>query len=140
MNMMKLSESLAVSGQIQPEDIVDIADAGYKVLVNNRPDGEQPGQPTAAEMAKAAEAAGLEYHYMPVEHANFPGADFESFGLLIDNIERPVFAYCRSGTRCANLWVVSRPEADVEDAAALVQRSGFDLGFAAQYFSSRKSS
>jgi uncharacterized protein (TIGR01244 family) len=135
MNFVKLSDSLAVCAQIQPEDIAGVAAAGYKVLVNNRPDGEQPGQPTNAEMAALAAEAGLEYCYMPVGHADFPGADFEAFSQLMDNPEKPVLAYCRSGTRCANLWVASRSESERDNAIAQAQRSGFDLGFAAQYFS-----
>jgi uncharacterized protein (TIGR01244 family) len=140
MNFIKLSESLGVSGQIRLEDLATIAAEGYKVVVNNRPDGEQPGQPTSAEVAAAALQAGLEYHHMPVGHADFPGADFDSFAQMVDNPQQPVFAFCRSGTRCANLWVACRPEAEVEDAIAVAQRSGFDLGFAAQFFSRREPS
>jgi len=140
MNFVKLSDALAVAGQIQPQDVAAIAAQGYKVVVNNRPDGEQPGQPGSDELAAVVAQAGLEYHYMPVGHSDFPGADFESFSQMIDNPDKPVSAFCRSGPRCPNLWVASRPQAEVEAAAELAQRSGFDLGFAAQYFSRQRSS
>ncbi|MCR9106825.1 MAG: TIGR01244 family sulfur transferase [Gammaproteobacteria bacterium] len=136
MNKIVLSESLAVSAQIAPEDVTTIAAAGYKVIVNNRPDGEDPGQPTSAEIAALAEAEGLEYYHMPVTPMDFPGADFQAFTRLLDNPDKPVFAYCRSGTRCANLWVSSRTGSAVTEAAGQAQALGFDLGLAARHLQS----
>ena len=62
MNSYKLTETLAVSGQISAELVADIAAAGYKVLLNNRPDGEEGGQPSSAEIAEAAVAAAVALH------------------------------------------------------------------------------
>jgi uncharacterized protein (TIGR01244 family) len=128
MTMIKLSESLAVSPQIAPEDVAEIAAAGYKVLINNRPDGEAQDQPASAEIASAAQAAGLEYHHMPVTMMNFPGPDFDAMTDLMDDPERPVFAFCRTGTRCANLWVSSQDPAEQPAAADQASGQGFDLG------------
>ncbi len=136
MNKVILSDTLAVSAQIAPSDVAEIAAQGYKVIVNNRPDGEDPGQPTSAEIAALAEAEGLEYYHMPVTPMDFPGAEFPAFTALMDNPEKPVFAYCRSGTRCANLWVSSRPQATANDAAGQAQSLGFDLGLAARHLNS----
>ncbi|MGB1141411.1 MAG: TIGR01244 family sulfur transferase [Halioglobus sp.] len=133
--MYKLNEHVAVSPQIGVADVARVAEAGYKVLVNNRPDGEDPGQPTDAQMAVAAQEAGLEYHYMPVNGMNFPGENFEQLTDLFDDPDRPVFAFCRSGTRCANLWVVSREPQEREAAASVASGYGLDLGFAAHYLS-----
>ena len=135
MHMYKLSEHVAVAPQILPTDVPAIAAAGYKVLINNRPDGEDPNQPSNAEIEAAALAAGLEYHYMPVNGMNFPGPGFDQMTDLMDDPERPVFAFCRSGTRCANLWVSSREPAQINDAAAVAQGYGLDLGFAQHYLS-----
>jgi len=130
MKESRLSDTVAVSPQISVADVPAIAAAGYKVLINNRPDGETEDQPTSAEIEAAARAAGLEYHHMPVTMMNFPGPDFEAMSDLLDDAERPVFAFCRTGTRCANLWVSSR-EADEQDAAvATASGNGFDLGMA----------
>ncbi len=60
MRIIQLDEHLAVAGQILPEHVADIVAAGFKVLISNRPDGEEAGQPAQAEIAAAAEAAGLE--------------------------------------------------------------------------------
>lgn len=133
MRYAELSETVAVAGQIRPEDLPRIAEAGYRVVVNNRPDGEEPGQPPGEVIAAAAAEAGLEYYYMPVGHTDFPGPDFEAFVELLDEPGRPVFAYCRSGTRCANLWVASRKPAAREQAIATARASGFDVGMA-QHF------
>lgn len=130
MNEIKLTDTVAVAAQISAADVPAIAAAGYKVLINNRPDGEVEGQPTSAEIEAAALAAGLEYHYMPVTAMDFPGPHFDAMTDLLDDAERPVFAFCRTGTRCANLWVSSR-EASVQDAAAATASGrGFELAMA----------
>ncbi len=132
MNAYKLSESLTVSGQITPAAVAEIAAAGYKVLINNRPDGEESGQPSSAEIAAAAQEAGMEYFYLPVNGMNFPGDHLQEMADLFDDEQRPAFAFCRTGTRCSNLWVLSR-EADEREAAADVARKiGFDLSMAAR--------
>jgi len=133
MKSVKLTDSLAVSAQITPQDVADIAAAGYKVLINNRPDGEEGAQPSGAVIAAAARAAGLEYHHMPVTALSFPGPDFEAMSDLLDDPVRPVFAFCRTGTRCANLWVAGVDESAREEAIAIATARGFDLGMAAKY-------
>ena len=135
MNSYKLTDTLAVSGQISTEIVDDIAAAGYKVLLNNRPDGEEVGQPTSAEIAEAAEAAGLEYHHIPVTAMNFPGDHLEQMADLFDDAERPVFAFCRTGTRCTNLWVLSREPQQREQAVGHARGIGFDLSMAARALS-----
>lgn len=132
MKAVKLSATIAVSEQILPAHVAEIAAAGYQVLINNRPDGESPDQPSSAEIAAAAEQAGLEYHYLPVTAMNFPGPGIEQMADLLDDRDRPVFAFCRSGTRCANLWVATR-ESDAREHAGVTARSqGFDLGMASR--------
>ncbi|HDY81921.1 MAG TPA: TIGR01244 family phosphatase [Halieaceae bacterium] len=127
MKIVKLTENVAVSAQITPENVAEIAAAGYKVLVNNRPDGEEANQPGNADIAAAAKAAGLEYHYMPITAGNFPGPDFGQMRMLLDDTALPVLAFCRSGTRCANLWVASRDDESSKQARALARQLGYDL-------------
>jgi uncharacterized protein (TIGR01244 family) len=132
MRIVKLSDSVAVSDQISVEDVAQIARDGFQVLVNNRPDGEVPGQPSSAEIAAAAEMAGLEYHYLPVTAMDFPGDGFEQMNELLGDDNRPVLAFCRSGTRCTNLWVASRDKAEITEAASRAQQLGYDLAMAAR--------
>jgi uncharacterized protein (TIGR01244 family) len=127
MKIVKLNENVAVSEQIRVEVVDAIAAAGYKVLVNNRPDGEAPDQPGSAEIATAAKDAGLSYYYLPVTATNFPGPDADRMADLLNSPDQPVLAFCRTGTRCTNLWVSTREDdgkgAAVDQARAL----GYDL-------------
>lgn len=133
MKIVKLTESLAVSGQISAEDVARIAAEGFEVLVNNRPDGEEGTQPDGAAIAAAAARAGLEYHYLPVTHTTFPGPDFDTLRDLLGDTGRRTLAFCRSGTRCANLWVASVEKSDRGEAHAVAAGQGFDLGMAARF-------
>jgi sulfide:quinone oxidoreductase len=103
-----------------------VADAGYRVVINNRPDGEALDQPSSAEMEAAAQAAGLEYHYYPLNAFNYPGDDLEGMRQLFDG-DAPVLAFCRSGTRSTNLWISTREQAQRDAAREHAQRLGFDV-------------
>lgn len=127
MQIVKLNEHVAVSAQISTDEVAVIADAGFKVLVNNRPDGEAPDQPTSEQIAAAAEAAGLEYHYFPVNALNFPGPDAAAMAALLNDPDKPVLAFCRSGTRCTNLWVATREGQEREQAWQQARALGYDL-------------
>ncbi|MCB1708385.1 MAG: TIGR01244 family phosphatase [Halioglobus sp.] len=132
MNAVKLTETIAVAGQISLEQVPQIAAAGYKVLVNNRPDGEEAGQPGSAQFAAAALAAGLDYYHLPVTALDFPGAGVTQMARLFDDESRPLFAFCRSGTRCTNLWVATRSGDARRQAAERARSLGYDLGMAAR--------
>ena len=87
--------------------------AGFKSIICNRPDNEQPGQPSAAEIRRAAEAAGLSFRHVPIISGQpATGDDVAAMAQALDELEGPVFAYCRSGTRSTNLFaaVASSPE------------------------------
>ncbi|MCP4467868.1 MAG: TIGR01244 family sulfur transferase [Halioglobus sp.] len=128
MKIVKLTDTLGVSAQITPQDVAEIAARGYRVLINNRPEGEEEAQPTESSIAAAARDAGIEYHFMPVTHSTFPGPHFDAMSDLLDDQERPVLAFCRSGTRCANLWVASVDAIHRKSAAGIAKQRGFDLG------------
>ena len=137
MNIVKLSDNVGVAAQIHPDDVAEIAARGYKVLVNNRPDGEEGEQPTDAQIAAAASAAGIEYFHLPVTAGDFPGQGFEQMCDLLDDPAHPVLAFCRTGTRCTNLWVASREVSELERAQALALQLGYSLGLAAAYLERR---
>ncbi|WP_027168039.1 TIGR01244 family sulfur transferase [Mesorhizobium sp. WSM3224] len=104
MEYRQISEDYSVSGQIQPDDIVAIKDAGFKSVICNRPNDEQPGQPSAESVQSAAEAAGLAFRYIPVISGQITMDNVEDQAKALDELEGPVFAYCRSGARCNNLY------------------------------------
>ena len=136
MNIVKLTDSIAVSAQIWPDDVAAIAAAGYKVLINNRPDGEEPSQPGNEVIAAAAAEAGLEYHYMPVTASSFPGPDFDAMTDFLDDADHPVLAFCRTGTRSTNLWVAGRDDTEREQAMKIAKQLGYDLGMALKFLAS----
>ena len=124
----KLTDELTVSPQIQAEDVAAIAAAGFKMIVCNRPDGEEFGQPPFSLIEKAAADAGLEARFLPVVSGGMTLENVEDFDLALKEASGPVFAYCRSGTRCTALWslnaVKGRPVSEVLETAA---RAGYDM-------------
>ncbi len=127
MPIFQLTESLSVAAQITTQDIPNLAAQGFTVVVCNRPDDEVPGQATMDEIEAACNAADLIFVRYPVDAMNFPGPDIEGLGALFDDPGQSVLAYCRTGTRCANLWVTSQ-SGDAQVAAAQIAREiGFDL-------------
>lgn len=127
MPIFKLSESLSVAAQITPQDVPNIAAQGFTMVVCNRPDGEVPDQASMDEIEAACNAAGLLFVRYPVNAMNFPGADLDGLGELFDDPSQSVLAYCRTGTRCANLWVATRSDEDTPEAIKVARDIGFDL-------------
>ena len=127
MPVFQLTESLYVAAQIAPQDIPNLATQGFTVVVCNRPDGEVPGQATMDEIEAACNAAGLLFVRYPVDAMNFPGPDIEGLGALFDDPNQSVLAYCRTGTRCANLWVTSQTGDGQAEAMQTARDIGFDL-------------
>ncbi|AZN99254.1 TIGR01244 family phosphatase [Mesorhizobium sp. M9A.F.Ca.ET.002.03.1.2] len=104
MDYRQISKDYSVSGQIQPEEAVAIKAAGFKSVICNRPDDEQPGQPSANSVKAAVEAAGLAFRYIPVISGQITAENVEDQAEALDELEGPIFAYCRSGARCTNLY------------------------------------
>lgn len=123
-----LDESILVSGQIAPEDIAQAAAQGVTLIVNNRPDGEEPGQPAGAQIAAAAEAAGIAYRHIPVAGGLSPD-QVAAMGEALAETDGKVLAFCRSGTRSTYLWALARAS-EGADGAEIIERAaaaGYDL-------------
>lgn len=127
MDLRQLSPTLAVSAQIQPSDVQALADAGFKVLVNNRPDDEVEPAIDHLAMEQAAAAAGMRYHYLPFHPGQITPQLISDFAAATSD-QGPVIAYCRSGNRCTVLWALNQagklPEDEILSKAA---QAGFDL-------------
>lgn len=135
--MRKLDDSVFVAGQIRPEEIEQIKAAGVAMIVNNRPDGEEPGQPDAAEVAAAARAAGLDYRFIPVG-GGLSAEQVEAMAEALDASQGSVLAFCRSGTRSAYLWALAR-SGQGEPGETLMRKAaeaGYDLRPIAAYLDS----
>lgn len=100
-----LNDDFATAPQLTPEQMQELAQAGFRAVVNNRPDGEAgPNQPTDAAMRRAAEAAGLQYEFLPVVSGGLTQENVDDMAALLERLPRPVVAFCRSGTRSGNLY------------------------------------
>lgn len=100
-----LTPEFAVAPQLAPEDMAAVAAAGFKSVIINRPDFEGgPSQPTAADVSAAARQVGLRIEYQPVVSGAMTQDDVVRFAELLQTLPAPVLAYCRSGTRCTNLY------------------------------------
>ncbi|SMF64288.1 TIGR01244 family protein [Allosphingosinicella indica] len=125
--MRRLEPGMFVSGQITAEEVAELAAAGLTLIVNNRPDGEEPGQPTAAEIAAAAEAAGIAYRHIPVAGLN--AAQVPAMAEALASAEGNTLAFCRSGTRSTYLWALARATqgADRDMLIGKAAEAGYDL-------------
>jgi uncharacterized protein (TIGR01244 family) len=101
----RLAEDFAACGQISPEDLPEIAAQGFRLVINNRPDGEGgPGQPGSAQIEAAAKAAGLAYLYLPVVPGQMTPEQVSAMAEALRGAAGPVFAFCRTGTRTEFLF------------------------------------
>jgi sulfide:quinone oxidoreductase len=127
-NFVPLSETVSVAGQIAASDLPEIARAGFKSVVCNRPDDESPGQASSADLALAARQAGLTMAYLPVIAGRATEEEGRAFGALLDQLPVPVLAYCRSGMRSTTLWALSQAGAQAwPDLVRRAAQAGFNL-------------
>lgn len=125
----KLDDSISVSEQITPADIQAAAAQGFTMIINNRPDEEQPGQPSGDEIREAAREHGLAYVAIPITHAGYSVPQVDAMRAALAKADGPVLAFCRSGTRSTFVWALARG-ADGEDAdslAAKAAQAGYDI-------------
>jgi len=104
MNFTTVSPDYAAAAQIAADDVAEIAALGYRSIMCNRPDGEDPGQPDFAVIAEAAHERGLVAKHVPVVSGRITPENVEDFRAALAELPQPVFAYCRSGARCRTLW------------------------------------
>jgi len=124
-----IDDNISVFGQIEPEDVAAAKAQGFTMLINNRPDNEQPGQTSGAEIEAAARAAGLGYVAIPVDHSGFAEWQVSAMAEALQKADGPVLAFCRSGTRSTYLWALARHSLgdDGEGLIAKAAGAGYDL-------------
>lgn len=128
MTPRQLTPDLAVSPQIEPEDFATLAQAGFVVVIANRPDSEVEPSHRSDVMAVHAAQAGLDYHYLPIVPGQLGPEQVERFREILAGAPGPVLAYCRSGTRSATAWALgqagARPASEIVETA---RQAGYDL-------------
>lgn len=104
-SLMPLAEDVYAAPQLAPSAMAEAARAGFKSVINNRPDFEGgPDQPSSAQMEQAAQAAGLEYRHLPVSGGYQSPEEIAACAALLRELPRPVLMFCRSGARSAKLF------------------------------------
>ncbi len=125
----KLTENISVSQQLEIEDVAAAAAQGVALIVNNRPDGEDPGAPQGDDIAAAAAAAGLNYVAIPIGHSGFSEPQVDAMIAAMEQAEGPILAYCRSGTRSTLLWALASAKQGMtpETIARTAAQAGYDI-------------
>lgn len=128
MEMKRIDDSITVSAQITPEDVAQIAKAGFRSILCNRPDGESEDQPAFGAIEAEARKHGLTVIYQPVISGKVLDSDAEDFGKIFADLPAPTFAYCRTGTRCTILWSLSQAKSrDLPEILSMTQAAGYDM-------------
>jgi uncharacterized protein (TIGR01244 family) len=124
----QLDETTLVAGQIQPAEVSELKRLGVAMIVNNRPDGEDEGQPLAADIEAAAEEAGIAYRFVPIYRGIGP-ADVEAMQEAMAACDGKLLAFCRVGNRSTLAWAIARREqgASIEELEAAAGQAGIDL-------------
>ena len=108
MKFAMLDADIAVAPQPPLDDLARIAAAGFRGIINNRPDGEDPAQPSSAEMAAEAQRLGLAYWHIPILPGKATQDDARQFVAAVHAADGPVLAYCRSGNRSRQVWQLAK--------------------------------
>ena len=128
MNIKQLTENISVSAQIKHSDMADLAKLGFKTVINNRPDREVPFQPRSKTLAARAKKAEITYLYLPVISGGITQKDVDDFAALLAKAQGPVLAFCRTGTRSANLWARANPDGlSSDDITHISIQAGYAL-------------
>ena len=124
----RLSERLSVMPQIDPAELNALAEAGFRSIISNRPDGEEQDQPSWAAIEQAARDAGMEARHIPVTPGAITDDAVAEFETAIEELPAPIAAFCRSGMRSASLWALSNVgERPPEQLIANAASAGYDL-------------
>jgi len=105
----QLDDKVLVSGQIRPEDVAALVGEGVTMLVNNRPDGEEPDQPLGMDIEEAARTVGIDYRSIPIIRGIGP-ADADAMQEAIRATRGKMLAFCRTGTRSSLAWALAKSD------------------------------
>jgi len=125
----QLETNVSVAPQLAEADFAEISRRDFRSVVNNRPDGEEPGQLRNAQAEAAARREGLTFRYQPVANMDVTDeAVVDDFARLMSELPGPILFYCRSGTRCTTLWAqASAGRLGVSRTLEIAAVAGYDL-------------
>lgn len=128
MDIRRISDDFSVSPQIETSDLPTLWQAGFRSIICNRPDNEDAGQPSAADIEAAAKAAGFEFAHIPADSGRVAMSHAIETRRVLADLPKPVFAYCRSGTRCTVIWsLMMLSELNGSEILAATAAAGYDM-------------
>lgn len=128
MQLKPLTDSLSVSQQIAPEEIAELARQGFRSIIGNRPEGEAPDQPSWDTLAVEARRNGLEARQVPVVPGAIGDCDVAAFREALEELPKPIAAFCRTGTRSTMLWALANAEGlSADKRLRIAAEQGYDL-------------
>tara|TARA_R110000787_G_scaffold215191_6_gene324376 strand:+ start:22270 stop:22791 length:522 start_codon:yes stop_codon:yes gene_type:complete len=124
----KINDNISVAPQISLEDVAAAKAEGVTLIINNRPDGEDPSAPQSADIEAAAREAGMKYIAIPITHSGFSGPQVDAMIAALADGDK-ILAYCRSGTRSTLLWALAQAKQGVEadEISRLAGNAGYDI-------------
>jgi sulfide:quinone oxidoreductase len=124
----KLTPNISVAHQLTEQDLEQAAAAGFKTIINNRPDGEAPDQPPSETLAAAATRLGLAYHHIPAVSGQISDDQVEAFRTALGGAAKPALAFCRTGTRSTTLWALAASDRlSANEILQTTSEAGYDL-------------
>lgn len=128
MAFKQITPSFSVAPQLTRDDLAAAVQAGYRSIISSRPDGEEPGQPNAQEMARLAGEYGLEFAHVPIVPGKATDADADRMADALAALPQPTLGFCRSGMRAATLWALAQAgRADAATILGQAKAAGYDL-------------
>lgn len=127
-NIAQLTKNYSVAPQLTETDFVNIAEAGFKTIVNFRPDGEKPDYLNANEAEKLAKENGLAYFHIPVAINGLNADHIKAFRDVLGNAKEPVLAHCGTGKRASVVWAFANASnGDVDNIISCCAGAGHDI-------------
>jgi sulfide:quinone oxidoreductase len=124
----KLNEEISVTTQLSPEDIAQAKAQGFKSIICNRPDNEEETQPNFCLLQDHADNHGLEIKHLPVPCPNVTVNDIHEFRQCLEELPKPVLAFCKTGTRSTTLWANSQKgKIDNQSIQNSCKSAGYDI-------------
>lgn len=127
-DIRRITDRVSVAPQICADDVRDIAAKGFRTLMNNRPDGEGADQTPSAVIEAEAKKNNLNYVYLPIVSSAITPQNIADFGKILTQAEGPILAYCRTGTRCTNMWALAEAgNCGTDQLLKAASEAGYDL-------------
>lgn len=128
-DLKQVTSTLYVTSQLKPENVAYLLRRGVRTVVDIRPDGEESGQATSAEILRATEDTNIRFHYIPVPHGPIPADAVSRLNDVLDTAAGSTVLYCRTGNRAVRTFALveaSHPDGlDAETILAQVRQAGF---------------